>query len=70
MQYPQMWGPQAYEEDLPTSCLDMIMRVFVFGFVVVLVISAALMGVDWLFDTSFASDFLEWVSGLVKKLGD
>lgn len=72
MQYPQwMYGQQqAYDEDLPTSCLNMFMNAFVAILAAVFAIAIVLMGVDWLFDTSFASDFITWVSGLIEGIGD
>lgn len=70
MQYPQWaaWGPQQ-DEDLPTSCLSMLMNMIFGAFFVILIVSVLLMGVDWLFGTSFASDFISWVGTKIEGIG-
>lgn len=58
------------DDDNPfTSCIGMILQIFMGTILVLFLLCIPLYGIDMIFDTSLVDGFLGWVTTLIGKIG-
>lgn len=58
------------DDDNPfTSCIGMVLQIFMGAILVLVIICIPLYGIDLIFDTSLVDGFLGWVMGILDKIG-